>query len=119
MAIPHDHDIQIGLLRLLADAPGGSMRCGDVYKVLAEQFQELTKDEITIPYRNAVSHWANRVQFARLHLVEQGWLLPPYVANDRGFWTITKAGRRWLGELAEIGERLLEEFEQTSIATPL
>src|SRR5437879_109906 len=112
MAIPHDHDIQIGLLRLLADAPDGSMHCADVYKALAQHFPGLTKDDVTIPYRNSISHWANRVQFARLHLVEQGWLLPPYFANDRGIWTITGAGRQWLRELAQIARKLLEELER-------
>jgi len=95
------------------------MHCSDVYKVLAEQFPELTEDEVTIPYKNSVSHWANRVQFARLHLVRQGCVLPPYVANDRGFWTITRAGRQCLVELAQIGGRLLEELEQTTRPSPL
>ena len=113
MALPHDSEIQMGLLRLLADAQDGSMYCADVYRALAEQFPELTEDEVTIRYRNAVSHWANRVQFARLHLVKQGWLLPPYVAGDRGFWTITRAGRQWLLEMAQIAEKMLEELDQS------
>lgn len=111
MAIPHDDDIQIQLFRLLSNVPGGTMYSSVVYKELAKRFPRLTTDETHIPYGNSVSHFANRVQFARLHLVENGFICRPYVMNDRGFWTITEVGRRYLAELDDIAERLLSELD--------
>jgi hypothetical protein len=64
MSLPHDQDIQVAILRLLASAPKGTMHCQDVYRILAQEFPELTYEELWEPYRRSVSHWANRVQFA-------------------------------------------------------
>jgi len=110
MAIPHDDDIQFEVLKLLSKVPAGTMYCMDVYRELAKRYPQLTEDEVEFRYKNSVSHWANRVQFARWHLIEKGFIYRPYVMNDRGFWTITEAGRRWVFESEVIAENLLIEL---------
>jgi len=111
MALPNDEDIQTALLRLLARAPEGRMHCQDVYRVLATEFPNLTRREMNDPYRSSVSHWANRVQFARLHMVNKGWILRPATGGGRGYWTISPQGRKALDDLKALGKRLLAELE--------
>ena len=111
MGLPHDEVIQTELLRLLARTPKGRMHCQEVYVILAKQFHRLTKDELTVPYRNSVSHWANRVQFARLHLVTKGWFLHSSMSGGRGYWAISEKGRTTITELEALGKKLLAELE--------
>jgi len=111
MTLPHDEDIQTELLRLLSKAPKGRMHCQEVYVVLAKHFPKLTKDETTVPYKNSVSHWANRVQFARQHLVTKGWLLHTTMSGGRGYWAISEKGRNTVIQLQELGKTLLAELE--------
>lgn len=96
MSIPHDDVIQAKLLLLLDSAKDGAMHCQDVYRILAEQFPELTKSELSDPYKSSVSKWANRVQFARLHLVVQGFILNPDSGHGRGYWVISNKGRDYI-----------------------
>lgn len=110
MALQHDEDIQIELLRLLADAPYGRMHCRDIYEALASRFPSLTEDEKTVPYRNSVSHWANRVQFARLHLVGKGCILHASM-NGRAVWAISDKGRTSILDLDELAKSLLAELD--------
>ncbi len=89
MAIPRDEDIQIGLLHLLANDPAGTIHCEDVYHRLASQFPTLTWEELVIPYRASRGHWANRVQWARWHLVEKR-LAPSFISEwSRGLGDFT------------------------------
>lgn len=110
MALPHDEEIQTELLSLLADAPHGRMHCQDIYEELARRFRCLTEDEKTEPYRNSVSHWANRVQFARLHLVDRGWLLHASI-NERAVWAISDNGRTAILELDQLAKSALAELD--------
>jgi predicted HNH restriction endonuclease len=76
------------LIHLMADCM--------IYDELAKLHPELTRQELNDPYRNSKSLWANRVQFARLHLVQRRLL---YTDGDgtnpsRGDWIITDAGRK-------------------------
>lgn len=101
MSIPHDDDIKDQLLKLLSRAPDGTMHCQDVYDKLADVFPEVTQDEIDEPYRNSLSKWANRVQFARLHCVGKDYILRARDENAQGwgYWTITEAGKRYVESL--------------------
>ncbi len=96
MSIPHDDVIQNELLGLLYKAPKGTMHCNDVYDQLAELFPELTDDELNLPYRESKSKWANRVQFARLHCVNDGHIFDFPSGKGKGYWTITDEGRRYV-----------------------
>jgi len=91
MALPGDHDIQFLLMHLLLEQKTKKMQCADVYTKLAESFPQLTWDEKSVPYQNSRSHWANRVQFAVLHLRRKGWLLPPALSG-RGVWEVSVKG---------------------------
>jgi hypothetical protein len=110
MALPHDEVLQLELMDLLMSAPEGQMHCRDVYQILATRFPALTNEELTVPYRNSISHWANRVQFARLHLVEKRWLLRRYAGDGPGYWKVSAEGRKALVDLRSATEALLAEL---------
>ena len=113
MALPSDPDIQIQLLVLLSAAPNLQMRTRDIYGSLAQRFPQLTRDELNVPYRNSVSHWANRVQFARLHLVELGYILRPYSGSGRGIWKLSEKGRKALTDRRALADKLLAELDRS------
>lgn len=94
MTIPADTILQEELLQLLLSRSDHSALPAQVYTELAEQHPEITEREKTQRFQNSVSLWANRVQFARLHLVGRGLL---YRANGgpgayRGIWKLTPKG---------------------------
>ena len=109
MTLPDDGVMQFEFLRLLTRAPDGGMHSDEVYKNLAYSFPSLTKDEMSVPYRNSKSHWANRVQFARLHLVKRGWLLP-VTGGGRGYWKISPEGRKALADFDAMNARSLAKL---------
>lgn len=101
MAIPHDDIIQDELLSLIAYHPDKRILAKAAYAKLAELHPELTHKERTERYRHSVSQWANRVQFARLHLVNQGFIYKSG-ANQyagTGYWAITPEGEEKAKEL--------------------
>ncbi len=111
MALPSDEEIQTELMRLLLGTPGHKMKSGEVYTSLAEMFPGLTHDEKTVPYQNSVSHWANRVQFAVLHLRKMGWLLSP-ATGGRGTWEVSPQGKKaWEAQVRQ-GHEVLERLRQ-------
>jgi hypothetical protein len=110
MALPHDHDVQLQLLSLLNESPGGTLHCQDIYGLLAERFPGLTPDDVSGPFGNSVSHWANRVQFARLHLVLTGLMDPTYFSG-RAYWAISDAGRIYIENVARQADELLKELD--------
>jgi restriction endonuclease Mrr len=89
--IPHDEDIQSALIAYLLDRPGHRASASQCYEALAEQFTDLTFDEVHVKYQNSVSKWANRVQFARLHLVQSGYLYRAGEGSNpsTGVWVLT------------------------------
>lgn len=95
MAIPSNADIEYELLAFLASAPDGRATAAECYDALAASFPKLTHEERTEKFQNSVSQWANRVQFCRQHLVDEGKI---YKAGDgpepeHGVWVITPFGR--------------------------
>src|SRR5882762_5521061 len=110
MALPHDHDIQYQLLLLLDEAPDGTMHCQDIYRELATRFPQLTPDDVEVPFANSCSHWANRGQWARHHLLLQGHLVPQYLTG-RGFWTISDGGRAYVRDVIQRAHQLLRELD--------
>jgi len=118
MAIPNDAIIQEELLRLLGSSPDHRLHASEAYKTLADLHPELTSAELTDPYRNSVSHWANRVQFARLHLVNRG-LLYKAGAGPRprsGVWILTERGRERALDRASEREREVRERVAADLA---
>lgn len=96
MVIPHDHDIQQQLVLYLAGCAGHRAHAQACYSALEPLYPELTHDETTLRYQASVSKWANAVQFARLHLVNDGLI---YRAGEgplasKGVWILTPEGVR-------------------------
>jgi len=67
------------------------MKADIVYSKMENLYAKLTLEEKNVPYRNSASKFANRVQFARLHLVNKG-LLYDAKQNTRGYWKLTPKG---------------------------
>ncbi len=97
MPIPDDSTIQQELLSLVTSLPEKRISATVAYERLAQLHPELTREERSEKYRNSVSKWANRVQFARLHLVNRGLLyragVGPYASH--GYWVLTPKGEEW------------------------
>ncbi|CAN7165558.1 winged helix-turn-helix domain-containing protein [Microbacterium foliorum] len=94
MVIPNDRAIKAELLKYLAQRPGYRAHAQKCYAALEPLFPDLTNEEITDRYQTSVSKWANSVQFARLHLVNDGLV---YSAGEgpspsKGVWILTPAG---------------------------
>jgi hypothetical protein len=104
MAIPYEDVLKEELLLFLVNEPDYSATSTRAYEQLARLHPELTEGELHDPYPHSVSHWANRVQFARQRLVEAGFLYKPnaHPSAPRGQWMLTPRGiseaRRLLGK---------------------
>ncbi len=94
MTIPADEVLQADLLAFLAAEPDARATIWRVYEQLVLRHPEVTEAERTQKYRNSASLWANRVQFARLHLANQGMLFRANGAPDapRSYWKLTPKG---------------------------
>lgn len=114
MAIPNDDIIQQELIALIASKPDKRVHASNAYEELARLHPEITQQELIERYQNSVSKWANRVQFARLHLVNKGLL---YRANavsnaSTGYWMLTPDGEIVAAKLephSKLLESLIEE----------
>jgi len=96
MVIPHDRDIKLQLVKYLASRPDRRAHAQSCYAALEPLFPQLTNEEVTLRYQTSVSKWANAVQFARLHLVNEGLI---YRAGEgpnpsKGVWILTPEGVR-------------------------
>lgn len=111
MSLPDYESTEYALLRLLRSAPGGAMHCQDVYRLLASEFPQLTREDTSGPYRRSLSRWANHVQFARLHLVLRLEILP-CSPSGRGIWIISIRGRHALDKFEAHIDTLLADFER-------
>ena len=94
MTIPTDEVLQADLLAFLAAEPDARATVWRVYEQLVLRHPEVTEAERTQKYRNSANLWANRVQFARLHLANQGMLFRANSAPDapRSYWKLTPKG---------------------------
>lgn len=94
--IPHDDEIKSELVEYLSKRPGHRASAAQCYEALSGQFPALTWDEVNVKYQNSVSKWANRVQFARLHLVQSGYIYRAGEGPDPspGVWILTPKAQR-------------------------
>jgi len=89
VAIPSEKDIELPLLQEIV-VVGGEARPRDLYDKVARHFPQLTPSDQTVSHpRSGLLIWANRVAWARQHLVNKGEL----DASVRGIWRITDKGR--------------------------
>src|SRR5262245_42596812 len=89
MSFPRQSDVEIPLLRVLAES-GGSAKPRDVYGKVAAHFPELTpaEQEQRLESSPSTRKWWNLVQWVRQHLVEAGEI----DGSTRGVWTLTSKG---------------------------
>ena len=93
MAIPSEKDIEFPLLQEI-EAAGGQGRPSELYDKVARHFPQLTSADQEVRHlRSGLLIWANRVAWARQHLVNKGEL----DASVHGIWKITDKGRARLG----------------------
>jgi restriction system protein len=87
---PRQREIELPLLAAI-DSLGGAAKPRDLYPLVAQQFPELSPEELTQTLESSPStrKWWNLVQWVRQHLVELGEL----DGSTRGVWKITDAGR--------------------------
>ena len=118
MAIPSEKDIELPLLREI-EVAGGEARPSELYDKVARHFPQLTPSDQKLSHqRSGLLIWANRVAWARQHLVNRGEI----DASIRGTWKITEKGRARLGVVSPpslptptpstIGELLDKERQQ-------
>lgn len=96
MAYPSRSELQVPLLRILAEF-GGEAKSSEVYGPLATQFPLMTADERNTPRGNGEPRWENDVRFARQDLVARGEI----DGSEFGVWKLTAAGRARLEGEAE------------------
>jgi hypothetical protein len=116
MPIPDDQTLQSDLLEFLADEPDHRATVWRVYEQLALKHPEVTEAEKSEKYQNSASLWANRVQFARLHLANSGLLYRANAAPDapRSYWKLTAKGV----EQARSAAKPEQQESQASILLP-
>jgi len=94
MPIPMSASIQLPLLRVIADA-GGELRLQDALARVEAFFPELTEeDKQRLQSSGKDFTFRNRVRWARMALVQQGYLY----REPKGLWRITPQGRSHLEE---------------------
>ena len=90
MPFPKQGDIEVPLLKVLAES-GGSAKPRDIYPKVAAYFPELSAEEQEQRLESSAStrKWWNLVQWVRQRLVESREI----DGSTRGVWTLTDAGR--------------------------
>ncbi len=90
MPFPKQGDIEVPLLKVLAES-GGSAKPRDIYPKVAAYFPELTPEEQEQRLESSAStrKWWNLVQWVRQRLVESHQI----DGSTRGVWILTDAGR--------------------------
>lgn len=90
MSIPAVAIIEWELLQLLHNSKGG-LETDEAYKLLAEKFPQLTKQELTEPHNadEYGSRWKTAVRSVRNRLKDKGLIS---TNSRRGLWELTEAG---------------------------
>ncbi|HUH75639.1 MAG TPA: HNH endonuclease [Chitinophagales bacterium] len=94
MAIPEEALIKEAILKELYQCKDTeySLTAQETYQNTYYYFEDaLTDDEVNIRYENSASKWANAVQWARKHLIDEGLLLP-LIKSGRNRWTLSEKG---------------------------
>lgn len=87
-------EYDLPLLESLVEA-GGAAPSKDVIRAVGEKIGDRLTEVDREELRSGVIRWANRVQFVRLRLIQDGLLIKD---PGRGIWAITDAGRARLDE---------------------
>lgn len=107
--MPKQALVEVPLLQVLAEMPGGEAKPGDIYPRLEKRFPELTKEDLAEQLDSGGGKWTNRVQWVRQSLVSKGEMSSP----SRGIWAITDRGR------ARIANEKSHKTPPTATTAPL
>src|SRR5260370_39466724 len=94
MVVPSWESVEIALLKEM-EVSGGSVDSQKAIWDLPKYFSRLTKDDLSSRLESGALRWANRVRWARQHLVETKELDP----SGYGIWKINDKGRKRLAEV--------------------
>ena len=92
MAIPTEKSIHLPLLKVIGDA-GGRLSVAEAIREVEAYFPELGEADKLERIPSGQKRWANRVQWARWELVEEGYLDEN---APRGIWRISEKGKQYL-----------------------
>ena len=109
MSLPHDYVLQGAVMTLIAKQPDSAIASHDAVRLLQEEFPQLTTDEVEVPYGSNESHFANRVQWAVMHLKIDGWLLKAPISG-KGRWQFSAKARKEWKQAFPSGDELLDEM---------
>lgn len=119
MAIPNEESIKEVILKELYQHrdKGYSLTAQETYRNTSEYFEDtLTDNEVYERYQNSKSKWANAVQWARKHLIDEGLLLPQ-TKSGRNKWILSetgiKIGRKLYLEMMDGEDMYHDELEIT------
>ena len=114
MSFPTQKQVEMPLLRVI-DSFGGQAKPQEVYARIAEQFPQLTSEELDerLPNSPSTRKWWNLIQWARQRLVEEGQL----DGATRGIWKITQKGREVLagGDRSALGALETSRLAQANL----
>ena len=97
MPMPPATNIELPLMRLIADA-GGQLTLAESVEGVAKYFPEMTPMDLASKLDSGGNRWTNRVQWTRQNLTKKGQL----ASGGHGVWAITAKGderlkREWDG----------------------
>ena len=82
--MPKQSEIELPLLQVLAELPGGEAKPGEIYPLLEKRFPALTKQDRAEQLESGGYKWFNRVQWVRQSLITRGEMFSPRY----GVWAI-------------------------------
>ena len=111
MAFPRQAEVELPLLKVLADL-GGEGKPREIYPLVANHFPDLTAEEQEERLENFPStrKWNNLVQWVRQRLVETGQI----DGSERGVWRLTPVGRERLKQVSSGGGTTIAEAIATT-----
>ena len=93
MAMPKQTNIQLSLLKVIADSPEGKMTLRDAVVAVEKYYPQLTEEDKKVRLTSGNLKWQNRVQFVRQVLVDKEEL---DTNAPHGIWKITDIGKKRL-----------------------
>lgn len=88
MVLPTERNVDLSLLRVLANA-GGQLPMSTAIDNVTTFYPKITQEDLAGRLKNGVSRWRNSVQWARQRLITKGEL----DGSVRGVWKITDKGK--------------------------
>jgi restriction endonuclease Mrr len=93
VAIPSSRDVKLWLALLHElDLAGGTATPRALYPKMLAYFPDFTSADLVQRDKTGSNTWQNRIQWARQHLVDRGFI----DRSQHAMWTLSPSGRQWL-----------------------